>query len=347
MNDNYFTYMKRAFQLALQGEATVSPNPMVGALIVKNNKVIGEGFHYKKGSAHAEVEAINSSSENVEGATLVCNLEPCCHENKTTPPCTNLIIEKRIKKVIFSNYDPNPFVSGNGAKILKEAGIEVQAEVLAKEGEKINKVFFKNMKDKMPYVHLKSAITLDGKICSDTGDSKWISSEEARNEVHQFRKAYDAIMIGKNTLKEDNPLLSAREGNLIVKEPKKIIVGNLNDNDCSIKTVENINNVINIYTKDSSFKGLKIHHTDWNSTLKRLYEIGVCSILVEGGAFLISSLIEEDTYDQATFYISQKLLGNGKSFYESRKSTRICEAVKLNGSWKLNASGEAILEVQR
>lgn len=331
--------------MAELGRMTVSPNPMVGAVIERDGEILGEGFHLKKGDPHAEVNAISSSKKSVEGATLYCSLEPCCHTNKTTPPCVDLIIEKKIKKVVVASKDPNPDVSGKGLEKLKAAGIEVIYGVLESESDYLNKVFFKNMKSSLPYLHIKAAITLDGRICSETGSSKWISSEEARREVHFLRESYDAIMIGKNTLRNDNPELTARDGENITKDPFKIIVGNLTDKDLTLNIFKNSEKIINLYTGETKFPGTCIKLNEWNIALKELFSLGVCSILIEGGAHLISSLIEADLFDEATFYVTKKLIGNGTPLFVSGKNKDMENAKNLNGSWRMTASGEAVLEV--
>jgi diaminohydroxyphosphoribosylaminopyrimidine deaminase/5-amino-6-(5-phosphoribosylamino)uracil reductase len=338
--------MKRAIQLAKKGRMTVSPNPMVGAVVVKDGKVIGEGFHLKKGESHAEVNALNSAHGSVEGATLYCTLEPCCHTKKTTPPCTDFIIEKKIKRVVVACLDPNPEVSGKGIEKLKSAGINIDSGILENEASDLNKVFFKNMKSGLPYIHLKAALTLDGRMCSSSGNSKWISSQEARDEVHYIRESYDSVMIGRKTLLADNPKLTARREGRITKNLKKIIVGNLSEEEIKLDLFKDKGLVLNLYSAKTCFKGKKIKLHFWEEALKDLYQDGICSILVEGGSSLLTSLIEQNHYDEATFYMTKKLVGNGKSLFESDIIKDMKMAKALNGSWRLNASGEAILEVK-
>lgn len=340
--------MSKAIQLAKKGLMTVSPNPMVGAVLVKNGKIIGEGYHVRKGEPHAEVNAINSASESVEGATLYCSLEPCCHTNKLTPPCTDLLIDKKIGKVVVASLDPNPEVAGKGLKKLREAGIEVSQGILEKEADDLNKIFFKNMNSSLPYVHMKAAITLDGRVCSSTGNSKWISSEEARFEVHRMREQYDAVMIGKGTLELDNPRLNARLEDRVTKEPIRIIVGNLSEEDLEGDIFRNNPTILNIYSKQTAFKGNTLKTEDcWGKTLKKLFEKGICSILIEGGSGLMSSIIEEDVWDEATFYVTQKLIGNGKCLFESDKNKEMENAISFSGKWRTTTAGEAVLEIRK
>jgi diaminohydroxyphosphoribosylaminopyrimidine deaminase/5-amino-6-(5-phosphoribosylamino)uracil reductase len=338
--------MLRALALAKKGMATVSPNPMVGAVLVKDSEIIGEGYHKKKGGPHAEVEAISSAKGSVEGSTLYCTLEPCCHTDKLTPPCADLIIKSKISRVVIGSLDPNPKVSGGGVKKLQEAGIEIISGVLQKNCEELNVIFFKAMAQSRPYVHLKVASTIDGRVASKTGSSKWITSEEARSEVHQYRCKYDAVMIGKNTLLADNPKLTARNGDNVVKEPFKIVVGNLSAKELDLQLFQKPDKVINIYSKSelAELKSLKKKET-WDETFKDLYKMGITSILVEGGPVLISSLLEEEAFDRLTVYMAPKIMGNGKSIYESEKILDMENVARLNGHWRLLKSGEAVFEV--
>lgn len=202
-------YMRRAIELAVRGEGWVHPNPMVGAVIVKDGRVIGEGWHKRCGDLHAERNAFASLTESAEGATLYVTLEPCCHYGKT-PPCTEAVIENRIAKVVIGSRDPNPKVAGKGAAILRKAGIEVVEDFLREECDAINPIFFHYITEKTPYVIMKYAMTLDGKIATKTGASKWITGEAARNEVQKLRHRCMGIMAGLGTVLADDPLLNCR-----------------------------------------------------------------------------------------------------------------------------------------
>lgn len=348
MLENDVQYMRRALDLAELGSSTVSPNPLVGAVLVKNGKIIGEGHHQVRGEGHAEVNAIKNASEDVEGSTLYCTLEPCCHTNKITPPCTDLIIKKKIKRVVIAALDPNPLVSGKGVDTLRNDSVDVVLSVLEEEAKKQNKIFFKNMAKKQPFIHLKVASTLDGRIATSEGDSRWITSDFARQEVHALRLKYDAVMIGKNTLRQDNPSLNARESDKVLKETHKIIIGDLEEKDLHLNIFKSEKPVINIFNKKELkhplLKSIKKSST-WTETFKDLYKENICSILVEGGAVLISSLIEEESYDEATFYFSTKVIGNGPSLFNNEKNKLMSEAKELNGTWRILRSQEAVLEV--
>ena len=213
-------YMLRAIQLAKKGEGWTNPNPMVGAVIVKDGRIIGEGYHKKCGELHAERNAIASLTESAEGATIYVTLEPCCHYGKT-PPCTEAIIEQKIKKVVIGSRDPNPKVAGKGAQILRESGITVVQDFMREECDCLNPVFFHYITTKTPYVVMKYAMTLDGKIATKTGASKWITGEPARQEVQHMRHRYMGIMAGIGTVLADDPMLNVRvEG---WKSPVRIV----------------------------------------------------------------------------------------------------------------------------
>lgn len=214
-------YMRLAIEIAKKGAGKVNPNPMVGAVIVKDERVIGQGYHKYYGGNHAEVNAFENLSDNPEGATIYVTLEPCSHYGKT-PPCVDKIIANKISKVVVGTLDPNPLVEGRGIKALKEAGIEVITGVLEEECKKLNEVFMKYILCKRPFVVLKTAMTLDGKIATESGESKWITSDKSRQEVHKLRNKLSAIMVGVNTVIKDNPELTCRlEGG---KNPVRIIV---------------------------------------------------------------------------------------------------------------------------
>lgn len=218
-------FMRRCFALARRGLGQVSPNPMVGALLVKEGRIIGEGYHTHHGAPHAEPACFNNCTEDPTGATLYVNLEPCCHTKKLTPPCAPLVIAKKIKRLVISNLDPNPAVAGQGVQLIREAGIEVLTGVLEDEGEVLNEIFFHRMRTGLPFVHLKTAMTLDGFTARPDGSSKWITGPEARLDSHWGRLSCDALMIGAQTLRLDDPALTVRIPGLEVKRvPWRIVV---------------------------------------------------------------------------------------------------------------------------
>tara|TARA_R110002072_G_scaffold288917_1_gene455452 strand:+ start:129149 stop:130243 length:1095 start_codon:yes stop_codon:yes gene_type:complete len=353
-------YMKLALDEALKGQGYVSPNPLVGALLLKNEKIIGLGFHEKYGSHHAEVNAINNASESVEGATLFCTLEPCCHTNKQTPPCVDLIIEKNISKVVIASKDRNPEVNGKGIEKLRNHGIEVVENILENECDEINKEFFYAIENKTPYIHLKFASTLNGKIATTSNDSKWISSEVARKEVHSLRNKYDAILVGGETLSHDNPTLNIRM-NIEIKgnQPKIVIIGSINRLKSDLKILEGNREII-WFSKEKnetipdefSDKNITLLAgiSDLNSILETLYnEFKVTSLLVEGGSQVITQVIDENAYQKVTMYISPKFISGGKDFYSPNKETNTMnKAIIFEGkkTWRM-LEDQAVLEVEK
>ena len=318
-------YMKRALELAEKGEGYTNPNPLVGAVIVKNGKIIGEGYHEVYGSHHAEVNAFLSATEDVKGATMYVTLEPCSHYGKT-PPCANKIVEKGIKKVVIANKDPNDKVSGRGINILKENGIEVVTGVLEEEGSKLNEIFFKYITTKLPFCILKTAMTLDGKIATRTGDSKWITNEESRKYVHKLRNKLSAIMVGIGTVLEDDPYLTTRLDGVSGSDPVRIIVDttaripleanvlNLKSNAKTIIATTELAPVEKIKAledKDAEviICPLKNNKVDLKYLMKVLGEQGIDSILIEGGSQLNFSAIEDGIVDKVNVFISPKLIG--------------------------------------
>ena len=344
-------YMKRAISLAKKGKGKVEPNPLVGAVIVKDGKIIAEGWHKKYGLAHAEVNAINNAKQNLENSCLYVNLEPCSHYGKT-PPCTDLIIQKKIKKVVLAMIDPNEKVKGQGIKKLKKTGIEIVCGVLQKEAEKLNEVFIKNITQKLPFVSLKSAMSLDGKIACENGDSQWISNEKSRAYVHKLRKKTSAVMVGINTVLKDNPRLTCRINK--GKNPIRIIIdsqgkipleSNIVKTAYKIKTFlacnEKIENNKEKLLEEKGIILLKTPSKDGKVNLKillqKLYELGIYSILVEGGATLSYSLLKENLIDKFLFFVCPLIIGgkNSPTPIEGESVLNISKAYKLeNISYK-------------
>ena len=329
MNDEKL--MKRAFELAKKGEGKVLTNPMVGAVIVKDGRIIGEGYHQAYGQLHAEIDAFNNLSEDANGASLYVNLEPCSHHGKQ-PPCVDEIIKRGIKEVFISNLDTNPKV--DGIKKLEDNGIEVHTGILEEEGKKLNEVFFFNMKYKRPLVALKYAMTLDGKIACANGDSKWISNEKSREYVHKLRSKYDAIIVGKGTAIHDNPSLNSRIEDGI--DPVRIIIDSKLDmpKDLKIYDLESDKNTYiatssnkeNPYSVDLIRCKEKDEHVDLNDLLDKLYDMNIGSVLVEGGSRVNNSFLEDDLVDRIYEFISPKIVSDEKSI--SPFSGKGCEFMK-------------------
>jgi diaminohydroxyphosphoribosylaminopyrimidine deaminase/5-amino-6-(5-phosphoribosylamino)uracil reductase len=311
-------YMQRAMELALKGKGHVSPNPMVGCVIVKDDIIIGEGWHEQHGGPHAEVNAINAVSDKsmLNGAFIYVTLEPCAHFGKT-PPCADLIIQYPFKKVIIANVDPNPQVSGRGIERIQKAGIAVEIGVLKEEGERLNARFFKNQRQQMPYVILKWAQTTDGFVARNNYDSKWISDEFSRHLVHQWRSEEDAILVGKNTVLHDNPLLTTR-GISNGKNPIRVVLDThlALSNTYQVFNTEAQTMVLNELKdlQEGNVKVVKLENIkSWNEILQALYKQGVCSVLIEGGSAVLHSIIEQELWDEARVFVSPNTFLKGIS----------------------------------
>ena len=339
-------YMLQAIQLAKQGEGWTNPNPMVGAVIVKNGRIIGKGYHKKCGELHAERNAIASLTESAEGATIYVTLEPCCHYGKT-PPCTEAIIEQKIKRVVIGSRDPNPKVSGKGIKMLQEAGIEVIEDFMREECDRLNPVFFHYITTKTPYVVMKYAMTLDGKIATKTGASKWITGEAARAEVQHMRHRYMGIMAGIGTVLADDPMLNVRvEG---WKSPIRILCdsrlripldGQIVKSAGKYRTIVAYADQKNTEAKRKRLHEMGVeticcpdenHQIDLKKLMRYLGEEGIDSILLEGGGTLNDSALRAGIVQEVQAFIAPKLFGgmNSKTPVEGIGVRFPSEAVKL------------------
>ena len=322
-------YMDLALELAEKGRGYVNPNPMVGAVVVKDGEIVGKGWHKFYGGPHAEVYALDEAGAKAEGATIYVTLEPCSHFGKT-PPCAEKIKKMKIKKCVIACLDPNPIVAGRGKKILEEAGIEVVVGVREKEAKELNKVFMKYITEKNPYLFLKCAITLDGKIATNERDSKWITNEKSREKVQFLRHEYMGIMVGINTLINDNPRLTARIENGV--NPFRIVVDphlrtplesnfvNMADDNKSI-IITSKENEKNDKIKELENKNVKIIYMEGfdfsvHEILKKIGELKIDSVLLEGGSYLISKAFKENRIDGGEIFIAPKILGGGLPFID-------------------------------
>ncbi|MFA7288124.1 MAG: bifunctional diaminohydroxyphosphoribosylaminopyrimidine deaminase/5-amino-6-(5-phosphoribosylamino)uracil reductase RibD [Melioribacteraceae bacterium] len=338
MNIIYEKYIKECFRLANLGAGYVSPNPLVGAVIVKDDKIISTGYHEKYGCPHAEANAIKNAKESVEGTTLYCNLEPCSHTDKQTPPCAPLIVKSGIKKVVISNLDPNPKVSSNGVKILRDAGVEVITGIRENEGAELNKFFFKYITQQLPYVTIKIAQSIDGIIAVNNSKTS-ITGEESREYVHSLRSKYDAVLVGANTIKIDNPQLNVRS--VKGRNPIRIILDmNFSIPRDSFVITSSDKQPTWVYTNSASLPPVvKViqGETDISSILKNLGREKITSLLIEGGSNIFSQFIDSEMYDELILLIAPKILGAGLPSFISEKthklklitSERLGEDIKL------------------
>ncbi|SHO46885.1 bifunctional diaminohydroxyphosphoribosylaminopyrimidine deaminase/5-amino-6-(5-phosphoribosylamino)uracil reductase RibD [Anaerocolumna xylanovorans] len=319
-------YMNYALSLAKKGIGFVNPNPFVGAVIVRGGKIIGQGWHEKYGGWHAERNALSNCLESPADATMYVTLEPCCHYGKT-PPCTEAILQSGIKKVVIGCLDPNAMMSGKGAAILRDAGIDVVTGVLQDECQKLNAVFFHYIETKTPYVVMKFAMTMDGKIATSDGKSKWITGENARENVHKSRSQYSSIMVGTGTIIADNPSLTCRidggrnpvriicdtdlntplESTVITtaKEVKTIIATACNNNEKHNPYLAHGCEILVIKRKEN--------YIDLKYLMKELGEAGIDSVLLEGGSTLNFSALQSRIVNKVQAYIAPKLFGGSQS----------------------------------
>jgi diaminohydroxyphosphoribosylaminopyrimidine deaminase/5-amino-6-(5-phosphoribosylamino)uracil reductase len=355
MNDEH--WMKRALRLAEAGRGKTSPNPMVGAVLVRRGRVVGEGYHAKVGEAHAEIIALHQAGENAKGAVLYLNLEPCTHFGRT-PPCVPRVVRAGLKRAVIGMEDPNPLVNGKGIEALRKSGLDVKVGVLEKECQKLNEAFCKYILTKQPFVVLKAAATLDGKIATRNGESKWISGETSRRFVHRLRAQVDGVLVGIGTVLRDDPLLTSRmkEG----KEPYRIIVDSRLKIPEDARVFEHSPSEVILATTGSAprekierleKKGARVliidskgGRVDLRIGLKKLGEMGLMNILVEGGSQISGSFLDEGLIDKFLLFLSPKWLGDPQApgIFGGRGVSKLKEAVTLK-KIKTKRIGEDIL----
>lgn len=297
--------MNLALQLAELGKNTVSPNPMVGAVLVQNDRLVGYGYHLYKGDDHAEIKAIRMAGLSAKNSKLYLNLEPCCHHGLTAP-CVDQIIKAGIIEVHFSSLDPNPIVHGKSTQALKQAGIKVFIGQLNEAAEQLNEIFYHYMKYKKPFVIAKWAMTMDGKIAT-ANDSQWITSEKSREHVHTLRNSVDAILIGSRTAIQDNPILNVRIDNLVkIRQPLKFIIGS------DLHALPKDLNIFKINPEKTHLINSD-DNFDLNALLIKMADIGVTSLLIEGGGYTLSKFLQANLIDKFYCYIAPKFIGGEKS----------------------------------
>ncbi len=359
-NDQDAFYMQMAIELAKKGMGFVNPNPLVGAVIVKNGIVVGKGWHEYFGGPHAEVNAIKDAGKDTEGATIYVTLEPCSHYGKT-PPCSLEIIKNKFSRVVIGSTDPNPLVAGSGTEMIRNAGIEVTSGILENETRKLNEVFFKFIQTKTPFVVIKTAMSLDGKIATNTGDSRWISGEESRKTVHKLRNQYSGIMVGINTVIKDDPLLSIRNINGKTKNPVRIIVDSKARTPFEARVINSPETapVILAVTHQAPAGKLnqlkkngvgiivcpeKNKRVDLKYLMQELGKQDIDSILLEGGGTLNFETLQEGIVDKMIVFIAPKIIGGTHALtpVEGEGIGRLSEAVELQ-KINIKQSGEDIM----
>ncbi|WP_044896555.1 bifunctional diaminohydroxyphosphoribosylaminopyrimidine deaminase/5-amino-6-(5-phosphoribosylamino)uracil reductase RibD [Bacillus alveayuensis] len=337
-------YMQLALQNARAMKGQTDPNPLVGAVIVNDHRIVGIGAHLKAGEPHAEIHALRMAGEKAKDSTVYVTLEPCSHYGRTGP-CALALVEAKVKKVVIATLDPNPIVSGRGVQILKDAGIEVIVGVCEEEAKKMNEVFNKFIVEKIPFVTMKSAITLDGKIATSASDSKWITSEQSRYDVHQLRSENQAILVGVNTVLKDNPELTARIPN--GRNPIRIIMDSTLKIPLDAKVVTDQQADTWIFTSQCfdpekkrllEEQGVKVFVTNGANkvnpidVVRTLGEKSISSLFIEGGGEINASFIEHKLVDKVVLYIAPKLVGGrtAPSFFAGNGIPKMADAVELS-----------------
>ncbi len=321
-------YMRRALEVAASARGRTSPNPMVGAVVVKDGKVVGEGFHAFAGSDHAEWVALQDAQTEAAGATLYVSLEPCCHFGRT-PPCVERIIAAGIRRVVAPCEDPNPAVSGKGFAALREAGIAVEVGLLAEEAARLNEAFFTFVRTGRPFVILKAAASLDGKIATRTGESRWITGEAARQRVHQLRNEVDAVIVGIGTVLRDDPSLTTRLGSMDQRDPARVIVDNLARLPLRAKVINRASTAPTYVAVAATAprarlealerEGVQVivvegspRRVSLGPLMDALGKLGFLSVMIEGGAEINASALREGIVDKVLVFLAPMLIG-GKS----------------------------------
>lgn len=350
------TYMRRALELAEKGAGWVSPNPLVGAVIVKDEEIIGEGYHERYGQLHAERNALAHCTKSPKGATIYVTLEPCCHHGKQ-PPCTDALLAAGIRRVVIGSKDPNPLVHGKGIRILREHGVEVTEHVLEKECDVENEVFFHYMQTKLPFVILKYAMTLDGKIATYTGASRWVTGEAARAHVHRMRNRYRAIMVGVGTVLADDPMLTCRlKGTENGANPVRIICDSTLRTPLKsqiVRSAKEIPTILATCNRQEAMHmpyieaGCKIlvtpekdGHVDLSDLMRQLGQLGIDSVILEGGGTLNWSALQAGIVQKVQAYVAPKLFGGteAKTPVEGQGFQTPADAVELTRT-KITALG--------
>lgn len=344
--------MTVALRLATKGRGTTSPNPMVGAVVVRQGRIIGQGFHLRPGTPHAEILALRQAGKHARGATLYVTLEPCSHLKKRTPPCVPEILRSGVRRVVVAMQDPNPSVMGKGAATLRRAGVSVTVGVARSEAEGLNKTYCHWMKTGRPYVTLKAGMTLDGKLATATGESRWITGWSSRQEVHQLRRSVDAVLIGVDTVLVDDPSLTARTGprlkKLASRQPLRIVVDSRLRTPFKAQVLTQQDKAKTIIATTAAVpaarrsvlqkEGIGIltlpalqGRVSLAALLKQLGRRGITSLLVEGGSEVNAAMLKAKLVDHIRLYIAPLLLGgqNAKSVIGGESPARLAGAIKV------------------
>ena len=345
-------YMTLALRLAAKGQGTASPNPMVGAVVVRQGRIIGQGFHLRPGTPHAEILALRQAGKQARGGTLYVTLEPCCHLKKRTPPCVPEILRSGVRRVVMAMQDPNPSVKGRGAAALRRAGLSVTVGVAQREAEELNKAYGHWMKTGRPYVTLKAGMTLDGQLATASGESQWITGESSRRDVHQLRGSVDAVLIGVGTVLADDPSLTARTGprleKLALQQPLRIVVDSRLRTPVKAQVLAQQDKAKTIIVATAAApaarrsalqkKGIEIltlpalqGRVSLSPLLRELGRRGIMSLLVEGGGEVNAAMLKAKLVDHVRLYMAPLLLGgqNAKGLIGGESPARLVDAIVL------------------
>jgi diaminohydroxyphosphoribosylaminopyrimidine deaminase/5-amino-6-(5-phosphoribosylamino)uracil reductase len=359
--------MTLALRLAAKGRRTASPNPMVGALVVKQDRIVGQGFHLRPGLPHAEILALRLAGRLARGATLYVTLEPCCHLNKRTPPCVPEVIRSGIRRVVIAMTDPNPLVKGKGAAALRRAGLSVTIGVARAEAEELNRAYVHWIETKRPYVILKAGMTLDGKIATASGEAMWITGKQARREVHDFRACVDAVLVGIGTVLADDPALTARVGlqlnKLASTQPLRIVVDSMLRipvkaqvlaGQEKAKTIVATTDSASVSRKQVLLKrGIEVitlptlqGKVSLPVLMRELGRRGVTSLLVEGGGEINAAMLQAKLVQHVRLYMAATLLGgnNAKNVLGGKSPVHLASAFKLRNLKTRSVGGDLVVE---
>ena len=350
-------YMRKAIRLARKGMGNTSPNPMVGAVIVADEEIIGQGYHKRCGDFHAEINAINNTRKSVKGSTFYITLEPCCHFGRT-PPCVEALIQKRPKRIVIGSVDPNPRMRGKGVKILQSHGIRVDTGILESECLHLNEHYVKHITSGIPYVTVKYAQTLDGKIATRSGNSQWISSEESRKYAHHLRRIHDCIMVGRGTVAIDDPKLTVRH--VKGKNPLRVIVDSKLRTPLNSFVLKDSERTIIATTSEApsgkvaAFKNLGVEvviikkdkdgGVCLRNLLKELGKRDMISVMAEGGSKLITSLLKSNLVDKMIIPIAPKIIGDGLEAVGNLGIHKIKDAVTFSPCKTVRKGEDIIFE---
>ncbi|WP_422482001.1 bifunctional diaminohydroxyphosphoribosylaminopyrimidine deaminase/5-amino-6-(5-phosphoribosylamino)uracil reductase RibD [Pleomorphochaeta sp. DL1XJH-081] len=340
-------FMSRALELAEMGRGYTSPNPLVGAVLVKNGKIISEGYHQRYGGPHAEIHALQAAGKEAEGSTLYVTLEPCSHHGKT-PPCCEAIAAAKVQRVVCALPDPNPLVNGNGFAYLERQGIEVSCGLLAEQAQKQNEVFLHFISTKTPFVIIKTAMSLDGKIATKTGESRWITSKYSRTYVHRLRNTISAIMVGVGTVLKDNPLLTTRTEDGHPRNPVRVVMDSTGKTPLDAKLFQTINQAPLIIVATTAISSKKVESyrsagaeviviaasdrlQQIKHTLEALAERGIDSLLVEGGGTLAESFVRANAVQKMLVFIAPTIIGgkDARTPVEGEGISKLAESSKF------------------